>query len=133
MKHDKGSTDRRLLVLYDGDCGICSRSARLLRRLDHDRHLRLMPLQVAGQIADAPAVEVLLDAIHVRDADGRWSVGGSALTRIAEAVPLFRPIAIVARVPVFGRFVDWTYTRIAANRHRISRLLGDDTCAIGTP
>ena len=133
MKHDKGSTDRRLLVLYDADCGICSRSARLLRRLDHGRHLRLMPLQDAGEIADAPPAEVLLDAMHVRDGRGRWTVAGAAWIRIAEEIPLLRPLAIVARLPLFGRFVEWTYGRVAGNRHRISQLLGDDACPIRTP
>jgi predicted DCC family thiol-disulfide oxidoreductase YuxK len=70
--------DRRLLVLYDADCGICSRSARLLHRLDHGRGLRLVPLQDAAGIVDAPPMEVLLDAIHVRDADGRWDEAGAA-------------------------------------------------------
>ncbi len=124
------SEERRLLVLYDADCGICSRSASLLRRLDRAGHVRLLPLQAAREIADAPPVEVLLGAMHVRDPDGRWILAGAAWTRIAEEVPLPRPIANVARMPVFSGLVEWTYARVARNRRRISRLLGDDACSV---
>lgn len=122
--------DLRLLVLYDADCGFCSRSARLLRLLDNDRRLRLMPLQVAGDVADAPAVDVLLDAMHVRDPHAHWTVAGAAWIRISEEVPILRPLAIAARISVIRAFVEWTYARVAGNRHRISRLLGDDTCSV---
>ena len=122
--------DRRLLVLYDADCGLCSRSARLLRSLDRGRRLRLVPLQDAGEIADAPPMEVLLDAIHVRDRDGRWSIAGAAWIRIAAEVPLLRPLAAVARVRAIRTCVEWTYALVARDRHRISHLLGDEACAV---
>lgn len=124
------SEERRLLVLYDADCGICSRSASFLRRLDRAGHLRLLPLQAAGEIADAPPADVLLDAIHVRDSEGHWTFAGAALTRIAGQVPALRPLAIVARIPVVSPLVEWTYARVAGNRHRISRLLGGDACSV---
>jgi predicted DCC family thiol-disulfide oxidoreductase YuxK len=89
-----------------------------------------MPLQDAAEIADAPPVEDLLDAIHVRDANGRWSSAGAAAIRIAGEVPLLRPLAVAARFAPVRVLVEWTYMRIAANRHRISRLLGDDACAV---
>jgi predicted DCC family thiol-disulfide oxidoreductase YuxK len=89
-----------------------------------------MPLQAAGEVADAPPLDVLLDAIHVRDRHGDWTVGGAAWIRIAEEVPLLRPLGIVVGMPVFRGFVEWIYARVAGNRHRISRLLGDDACAV---
>jgi len=124
------SGDQRLLVLYDADCGICSLSARILRRLDQGRRLRLLPLRAAGEIIGVPTVDVLLDAMHFRDRHGRWTVGGAAWIRIADEVPLLRPMAIGARVPMIGRLVEWVYARVAGNRHRLSRLLGHDSCPI---
>jgi predicted DCC family thiol-disulfide oxidoreductase YuxK len=124
------SEEPRLLVLYDADCGLCSRSASLLRRLDRAGRLRLLPLQAASEIAGAPPAAVLLDAMHVRDPEGRWDSAGAAWTRIAQEVPVLRPIAVVARIPGGRRFVEWSYARVAGNRHRISRLLGDDTCSV---
>lgn len=122
--------DRRLLVLYDSTCGICSRSARLLRRLDRAGRLHLMPLQAAGELAGVPPLDVLFDAIHVRDEHGRWSVGGAAWTRIGQEVTVLRPLAFLAALPVIRTFVEWTFALVARNRHRLSRLLGDDVCQV---
>ena len=124
--------DRRLLVLYDADCGICSRSARLLHRLDRGRRLRLLPLQSAREIPDAPPEDVLLEALYVRDAAGQWSLAGAAWIRIAEELALMRPLAVAARLAPVRRLIEWAYWRIARNRHRLSHLLGDDACAIGS-
>lgn len=120
--------DPRLVVLYDADCGICSRFATLLRRLDRHRRLRLAPLQAAERVVDAPSLETLLDAMHVRDRYGRWSIGGAALIRIAEEVALLRPIAVAARVPAIRRSIESIYRWVARNRHRISHLIGEDAC-----
>jgi predicted DCC family thiol-disulfide oxidoreductase YuxK len=119
------------LVFFDADCGICVRSARLLRRLDHDRRLRLVALQAAGAIVDGPPpLDVLLGAMHVRDGHDRWSVAGAAWIRVAEEIRLLRPLAVAARLRVVRELVEWIYTRVAANRHRISRLIGDGTCRV---
>jgi len=119
-----------LLVLYDADCGICTHSARLLRRLDRGHRLDLAPLQVATRLADAPPPAVLGEALHVRDAAGRWAVGGAALVRIGRALPLLRPFALVAGLPGIRRLVEPAYRLVARNRHRISRGLGLTACRV---
>ncbi|CAN5450975.1 hypothetical protein BH20CHL6_BH20CHL6_05860 [soil metagenome] len=121
----------RLRVLYDGDCGFCTRSADLLRRLDRQGRLDLIPLQLAAEtMADVPDTDALLEAMHVRDARGRWSVGGAAWIRISQEIALLRPIGLLARLPIIRRLVEPTYALVADNRHRLSRLLGDDACRL---
>jgi predicted DCC family thiol-disulfide oxidoreductase YuxK len=117
-------------VLYDADCGFCTRTARLLRRLDRAGRLDLIPLQRAGAtIAGAPSEDRLLERMHVRDAAGQWSIGGEGWLQVADAVPALRPLAILARLRFVRPFVEPVYGLVARNRHRISRLLGDDACA----
>ena len=127
-------TDERpqqtLLVLYDGDCGICTRTAMVLRRLDRGRRLRLVAAQASADVVDRPAPDVLLSAIHVRDIDGRWYVGGKAAIEIAASIPVLRPIAVLSRLPLVARAIDRGYGRIAANRTRLSKLLGETSCAV---
>jgi predicted DCC family thiol-disulfide oxidoreductase YuxK len=72
----------------------------------------------------------LLATLHVRGADGRWSVGGDAAIRIAAAVPLLAPLAIVARLPGARRAIDAAYRVTAAHRGQLSRLLGLDRCGL---
>lgn len=119
---------RRLLVLYDADCGICTRSARLLHRLDRHARLHLVRLQAAGEVADAPPIDVLREALHVRDEDGRRRVPGAAWLRIGQAITLLRPLALMARLSPIRWFVDRTYELVADNRKGLSRFLDDDGC-----
>jgi hypothetical protein len=67
--------------------------------------------------------------MHVRGADGRWAIGSEGWLRIAGVVPALRPLALIARLRFVRPFVEPVYGLIASNRHRISRLLGDDGCA----
>jgi predicted DCC family thiol-disulfide oxidoreductase YuxK len=120
----------RLLVLYDADCGICTHSARRLRRLDRGRRLDLVPLEAAAGLPDAPPLAVLRDALHVRDASGRWASGGAALVRIGRELPVLRPAALVAGLPGVRRLVEPAYRVVARNRHRISRWLGLTACRV---
>jgi predicted DCC family thiol-disulfide oxidoreductase YuxK len=124
------TTDGRLLVLYDADCGVCTRSASLLRKLDRDARLHLVPLQTAPPLVDLPPNAELAESLHVRDSQGRWSVGGAAAIRLAREVPALRPLAALARVPGVPRLADAAYALVAANRQRLSRLLGEDACRI---
>jgi predicted DCC family thiol-disulfide oxidoreductase YuxK len=118
----------RLTVLFDADCGFCTRSASLLRRLDRGQRLDLVPLQAAAALADAPPERVLLERMHVRESTGRWSIGGAAWLRIADVVPALRPLAWFARLPFIRPLVEPVYAVIANQRHRLGRLLGDDAC-----
>jgi predicted DCC family thiol-disulfide oxidoreductase YuxK len=119
-----------LLVLYDADCGICTRTARLLRRLDRRGALDLMPAQAADHIDGVPSLSERLRALQVRDARGRWLSAGAAGVRIAGAVPVLRPLAVLAGLPVLRRLVEPAYALVADNRHRISRWIGATTCEV---
>ena len=122
-------TTTPLTVLYDADCGFCNRTALVLRRLDRRRRLRLVPLQApASRLPAAPSQEQMLASMHVVDAEGRWAAGGEAFLRIAGLVPVLLPLALVGRLPLLRSLVQPLYELVAANRHRLSRLLGDVAC-----
>ncbi len=113
-------------VFYDSDCEFCTRTARVLRRLDRGRRLRLSPLSSAAGMSDAPSQARLVESLHIRDRSGRWFSGGEAWLHIADRIPALRPLALIGRLPLARPVVDVAYRLIAANRHRISRLIGDD-------
>jgi len=121
---------RVVLVLYDADCGLCTRTARVLRRLDRRRALCFVPAQAADGITGAPSLEIRLAALQVRDADGTWMAAGTGLIRIADAIPVLRPVALLARLPGMRRGIDEMYAVVAANRRRISRVFGDAACPL---
>jgi predicted DCC family thiol-disulfide oxidoreductase YuxK len=119
-----------MLVLYDADCGLCSRTAQALRILDTRGRLALVPLQSAAGAIDpgVPPREQLQRVLHVRDADGAWWQGGEAVMRIAASVPVLRPLALVGRLPIISGMVEPGYRALARNRDRLGRLVGAASC-----
>jgi predicted DCC family thiol-disulfide oxidoreductase YuxK len=116
-----------LAVLYDADCGFCTWTAAAVRRLDRDRKLRLIPLQVAAErLASVP--HDLGATLHVVDEHGRWERGASAWLRIGDELPWLRLLARLGRVPPFRQIVALAYVLIARNRHRLGRLAGMPSC-----
>ena len=116
----------RLTVLYDADCGLCSVSASVLRRVDRgrERRLSLVPLRVARLDPQTTLTEAdLTESLRVRAPDGGWHAGGEAVLRIAEALPALRPLAVLGRLPLLRPLVEPAYRLVARNRHRISALL----------
>ena len=119
-----------LFVLYDGDCGLCSRTAQALRLLDGRGRLRLLPLQLAASElgAAAPSLAAMTATLHVGVPGHGWSTGGEAALRIARAIPVLRSLAVVGSLPLLNRLVEPGYVLLASNRDRIGRILGAERC-----
>lgn len=108
-------------LVYDGDCGICERSADFARRRsrslivrDHrshglDRIDAVIFTDGTRESTGAPAVAAALATFDAR----RWRILG----RVIDA-PLVRVLA------------RWVYALVARNRSRISRLLGVRACGL---
>jgi len=124
----------RLTMMFDADCGFCGRSAMVLHRLDRDHALRIVPLQRAAErVPDAPPVERLLDIIHVRDDQGRWTTGGAAWLLIMDEVPALRPVGRLVRRKPVRPLVEPAYRWVADHRWLLSRLLGARACRLRPP
>ena len=97
----RGKVSDPLFVLYDGDCGLCSRTAQALRLLDGRGRLRVLPLQLAtAELGDAaPSVAAMTVSLHAGIPGRGWSTGGEAAMRIARAIPVLRSLAVVGSLP----------------------------------
>jgi predicted DCC family thiol-disulfide oxidoreductase YuxK len=132
------SGKRRLVVLYDRDCGLCTATAKRLRRWDRDGRLELLSLQDAEvsdrqDVADTARTHPVLAKLHVLDeASGRVDAGGDAALAIAAALPggwLVRPFRRIAPVRwIVGAFYDF----VANHRHAIGGWLGLEEPACDT-
>ena len=119
-----------LYMLYDADCGLCSRTAQALRILDSRGRLRIIPLQRAAIHlgAAAPPIDTLLATLHAGNPADGWSTGGAAAMRLARAIPILRSLAWAGSLPGFRRLVEPGYRLLATNRDSIGRLVGADRC-----
>jgi predicted DCC family thiol-disulfide oxidoreductase YuxK len=107
------------LLIYDGDCGFCERTANWLRRrLPKDYEIqpsqRLPNLQELG--LDKVKVH---EAAYWIDPDGTKHRGHRAIMRAVESSGgILSPLARVTKVWPLDPLVSWVYGAVARNRHR---------------
>lgn len=92
---------RSITVFYDGGCPLCRREVAAYRRLDK---AGIIQWRDAAAEALDPAVDGLssaqaLQRMHIRRADGSFATGAAAFAEIWQALPPFRPLAALARLP----------------------------------
>lgn len=111
----------KLLILYDGNCGLCTRSVAGLRTLKTNAVLEFMPLQQydTDNLPLNLSVEDLYAQIHVIDEEGRLFKGAEALTRVVKTVPTLQWIAWLYRVPGMHYVADQLYKWIAKHRYQL--------------
>ncbi len=91
---------------YDAGCRRCRIAVRAVAALDRRGALRFVPIP-----DDAPPEA--WEAIHLVDDPAR---GWDAIVRMAESVPVLRPLAWVDRVPLLRRSADALYRTVARTR-----------------
>lgn len=66
-----------LTLYYDGDCPLCAREIRLLRRRASPQRLQLVDIAAAGfePAPQGPSLTQLQERLHARFADGSWVSG----------------------------------------------------------
>ena len=83
-------------VWYDGACPLCIREIALMRRLDRAGNIAFV--DVAPEGATCPIDRTLLLArFHAREAGGPILSGAAAFAAMWRAIPLLRPLGLVAR------------------------------------
>ena len=106
---------RQVQVFYDGDCGLCRRSARVLQRLDILRQLEWVDFRRTRVDVDASRLEHEMAA----RSGGRTYFGFSAYRALSWRLPILWPLLPFVYLPG-ARFVgDAVYRRIAECRSGI--------------
>jgi predicted DCC family thiol-disulfide oxidoreductase YuxK len=121
------------IVLYDGDCSLCTFQMRLLTWLDWFNALQLIPIThpLAAQIAPQIDREALLEAIHCITPEGRVYRGARALRFVGMRLPLFVLVALVMWIPGVIWIAEHVYQWVARHRKFLSRIFGcKDACAV---
>lgn len=107
-------------LIFDGRCGFCTRSVRLLRSLDRDDRVRAVPYQRPG----APE-EHGLSLARCRAA--LWTItpgwdrrSGAAAVNTALSVALGTRLPLwIYGAPAMGRLQELAYALVARNRRRL--------------
>lgn len=106
-----------IVVYYDGDCGLCRRTASVFRRLDLLRQLCWIDFRRSAE-ADVEHFEHEMAAV----VSGRTYFGFSAYRAMSWRLPIFWPLLPFLYLPGVRHIGDAVYRHVAANR--------DTTCAV---
>jgi len=107
-------------VWFDGDCPLCRREIALMRRLD--RRGAITFIDVAGDGTCPIDRAELLARFHARE-DGRILSGAAAFAAMWRAIPLLRPIGLLARNRIVLRGLELAYLGFLRVRPGLQRLV----------
>jgi predicted DCC family thiol-disulfide oxidoreductase YuxK len=116
-------------LVFDGDCGFCTRAADVARRV-----LPAGCAVVAWQLTDLAALGVTAERAQAEvlwiDRDGRVSGGARAVARGLRAAGLpWSPLGVVLSVPPVSWLAPPVYRWVAAHRYRLPG--GTPACRVG--
>lgn len=115
------SLAERWTLVYDGDCGFCTRSVSWLARWDRGGRLRFVRSQDAAALAALPPMtqDALAAAMHLVTPGGRVFAGAAAAPHVLRLVPGGTALAALFRVPGVPALADRVYRWVARHRHQL--------------
>ena len=119
-------------VFYDGDCPLCMREIRMLKR--KDRAARIQFTNIAAPEFDAAAYGTtyreLMARIRGRLGDGTWIEGVEVFRQLYAAIG-WRTLVRISRLPGISHLLRLGYILFAKNRLRLTgRCAPDGSCAL---
>ncbi len=106
----------RVAIYYDSQCGFCRRAVALIVRWFKVRVAHTGPAQAEEEIYKLMQAN---DSWVVRNEKGETFTTFQAGVEIARHSPVLWVLVPLARPRFIQRFGEWTYRKIARNRHRI--------------
>ncbi len=110
-----------LVVWHDGDCPLCRREIALMRRLD--RRGAITFVDATDPDASCPIDRRdLLARFHARE-DGTMLSGAAAFAAMWRAIPMLRPLGLLARNGTALRLLERAYLGFLVVRPRLQAAL----------
>ena len=110
-----------LTVWHDGDCPLCRAEIALMRRLDTRGAIRFIDANKSEADACPLDREALLARFHAEE-DGQMLSGAAAFAAMWRALPLLRPLELLARSPVVLRALEKSYLGFLRFRPALQRV-----------
>ena len=121
------------ILLFDGDCPMCTFQSRLISWMDWLKKISLVPIKDprAAEIAPQFTREDLLEAIHCITPEGTIYRGARAFRFLGLRIPLLIPMGLFLWFPGVIWVAEKVYAYIAKNRLFFSKIFGcKGACAI---
>ncbi len=108
-------------VWFDGGCPLCRREIALMRRLDTRGRIAFIDVAADGEGASCPVDRAALLARFHAQEDGVMLSGAAAFTAMWRAIPLLRPLGLLARNPLALAVLERLYRAFLIVRPRLQR------------
>jgi predicted DCC family thiol-disulfide oxidoreductase YuxK len=111
----------KVIIWYDGACPLCIREIALMRRLDQRGAIDF--LDIAPTDAICPLDRQLMLARFHASEDGVILSGAAAFAAMWRAIPLLKPLGLIARNAFVLGLLERLYNRFLMIRPRLQKLL----------
>ncbi len=113
---------KNVIVWYDGACPLCVREIALMRKLDWRKAIDFR--DIAPDDAVCPTDRLLMLArLHARE-NGVLLNGAAAFAAMWRAIPVLRPLGLLARNGRVLGILEKLYVQFLKIRPRLQRYLG---------
>lgn len=110
----------RLKVWFDGACPLCIREIAMMRRLDSAGAIDFVDVSGEGD-ASCPIDQAQLLARFHAEEDGKVLSGAEAFAAMWRAIPLLRPLGLIAKNRIVLAVLERLYVAFLLVRPRMQR------------
>ncbi len=112
----------KVIVWYDGACPLCIREIALMRRLDARRAIDFRDIAPSDALCPVDR-QLMLTRFHASE-DGVILSGAAAFAAMWRAIPLLKPLGLIARNRLVLGLLERLYNQFLIIRPRLQKLLG---------
>lgn len=112
---------KNVIVWYDGACPLCDREIALMRKLDWHRAIDFR--DIAPENAVCPSDRLLMLARLHASENGVLLNGAAAFAAMWRAIPVLRPLGLLARNRLVLAVLEKLYVRFLKVRPRLQRYM----------
>lgn len=109
----------QVTVWFDSNCPLCQREIALMRRLDRRGRIRF--IDACDATSDCPIDRADILARFHAEEGGKLLSGAAAFAAMWRAIPLMRPIGLLAGWPPATPLFEAAYRRFLRVRPRLQR------------
>ena len=115
------SLGRPYTVVFDGQCKVCNRLARMLRKWDRSREFEVVSSQTPGVQARFPWIppRAYIEALQVVGPGGRTWQGAAAIEQLLDVLPKGKLLSWAFSLPFMRTLADKFYRWFARNRYHL--------------
>ncbi|MDX2277467.1 MAG: DUF393 domain-containing protein [Hyphomonadaceae bacterium] len=114
-------TSPRLTVWFDGACPLCQSEIAVMQRLDRRKAIHF--IDVSGDQVDCPIDrQALLQRFHAQERGGPMLSGAAAFAAMWRAIPILRPVGLLARWTPLLNLLELAYRQFLKVRPMLQRL-----------